>query len=141
MPPLYLNPSRWSQVANVVYLESPAGVGFSYGDSGDYDHDEKGVRDDMYHFLTAFFAAHPEYATNDFFVFGESYGGHYAPNVAYRILEVPTYLDTYPMSYMYFLVLRNCWSRGPLKVSRFRLFLSYIENSWAFGPIPKCEGP
>ena len=34
-----------------------------------------------------FFAAHPEYANLPFFVFGESYGGHYAPNVAYRVMQ------------------------------------------------------
>jgi serine carboxypeptidase-like clade 4 len=41
----------------------------------------------MYSFLLAFFEAHPEYANNEFFVFGESYGGHYAPSVASRIFE------------------------------------------------------
>ena len=79
------NTLSWTNGANVLWLDQPAGVGFSYGDSGDYDHDEVGVRDDVYHFLLAFFQAHPQYAKNDFFVFGESYGGHYAPNVAYRI--------------------------------------------------------
>jgi cathepsin A (carboxypeptidase C) len=81
------NPYSWTEHANVLWIDQPTGVGFSYGDSGDYDHDEKGVRDDVYHFFVEFFAAHPEYANNDFYVFGESYGGHYAPNVAYRILE------------------------------------------------------
>jgi len=41
----------------------------------------------VYAFLTTFFAAHPEYASLPFYVFGESYGGHYAPNVAYRIQQ------------------------------------------------------
>jgi len=41
----------------------------------------------MYHFLAEFLAAHPEYAAAPFYVFGESYGGHYAPNVAYAVLE------------------------------------------------------
>jgi len=45
------------------------------------------VRDDMYHFLTEFLSAHPEYEPNPFFVVGESYGGHYAPNVAYAVLK------------------------------------------------------
>ena len=45
------------------------------GDKGDYDHGELGVRDDMYHFLAEFIAAHPEYAAAPFYVFGESYGG------------------------------------------------------------------
>lgn len=81
------NTQSWTNAANVLWIDQPAGVGFSYGDSGDYDHDEKGVRDDMYYFITEFMTSHPEYASNDFYVFGESYGGHYAPNVAYRIWE------------------------------------------------------
>jgi cathepsin A (carboxypeptidase C) len=81
------NTYSWTNSANVLWIDQPTGVGFSYGDAGDYDHDELGVRTDMYYFLVEFFAAHPEYADLDFYVFGESYGGHYAPNVAYRVLE------------------------------------------------------
>jgi cathepsin A (carboxypeptidase C) len=81
------NTHSWTNTANVLWIDQPTGVGFSYGDAGDYDHDERGVRDDMYYFITEFMTAHPEYASNDFYVFGESYGGHYAPNVAFRIWE------------------------------------------------------
>ena len=51
------------------------------------DHDEAGVREDMYYFVQAFLQAHPQYTKNEFFVFGESYGGHYAPNTAWRIVD------------------------------------------------------
>jgi len=81
------NEFSWTNNANVLWIDQPTGVGFSYGDKGDYDHDEAGIRDDMYHFLLEFFAAHPEYAKLPFYVFGESYGGHFAPNVAYRVWE------------------------------------------------------
>jgi len=81
------NPYSWTNKANVLWIDQPTGVGFSYGDKGDYDHDEIGVRDDMYHFLAEFMSAHPEYAQLPFYVFGESYGGHYAPNVAYAVWE------------------------------------------------------
>ena len=33
----------------------------------------------------------------------------------------------------------NCWSWPPVKVSRFRPFLSYMENPWAPSHISKCE--
>ncbi|CAN0360874.1 unnamed protein product [Ascophyllum nodosum] len=41
----------------------------------------------MYWFLQEFFSSHPEYAATSFFVFGESYGGHYAPAVAHRVWQ------------------------------------------------------
>lgn len=62
-----------------------AGVGYSYGKK--VDHNETEVAEDMYHFVQAFIAAHPEYAANEWYVFGESYGGHYAPAVANRIYK------------------------------------------------------
>lgn len=38
-------------------------------------------------FLQEFFSAHPEFVDNSFYVFGESYGGHYAPAVAHRVWQ------------------------------------------------------
>jgi len=84
---LYNNPHSWNNVANVIYIDQPAGVGFSYGDKSGYDHNETQVGDDMYAFMQAFYAAYPQYKSNPLFVYGESYGGHYAPAVAHRIWQ------------------------------------------------------
>ena len=40
----------------------------------------------MYHFLHEFSEANDNLLqTNEFFIFGESYGGHYAPSTAHRV--------------------------------------------------------
>eukprot|EP01036_Dinobryon_divergens_P023809 gene23809-32198_t len=82
------NPFSWNSKANIMWVDQPAQVGFSYGAKlVDNDHNEDEVAEDMYNFLQAFFVGHPEYLKSDFFVFGESYGGHYAPAVASRIYK------------------------------------------------------
>jgi carboxypeptidase C (cathepsin A) len=68
------NPYAWNSNATVVWLDQPAGVGFSYGNTNDKD--EADVAVDAYAFLQAYFKAHPALATRPFFVAGESYGGH-----------------------------------------------------------------
>lgn len=79
------NPYSWNNKANIMWIDQPAGVGYSYGVKNDRNETEIG--NDMYAFLQAFFEKHTEYQHNEFFVFGESYGGHYAPAVANRIFN------------------------------------------------------
>lgn len=68
-----------------MWVDQPAGVGYSYG--AKVDHNETEVAEDMYHFVQEFLKAHPEYQRHELFVFGESYGGHYAPAVSNRIFK------------------------------------------------------
>lgn len=77
-----INEFSWNNKANIIYIDQPAGTGFS---RGTHDHDEAGVSNDMYMFLSEFFNKYPQYQSNKFFVFGESYGGHYVPATSHRI--------------------------------------------------------
>ncbi|KAF8403124.1 hypothetical protein HHK36_011218 [Tetracentron sinense] len=75
-----------SLASNLLYVDQPTGTGFSYSsDVRDIRHNEGGVSDDLYDFLQAFFAEHPHYAKNDFYITGESYAGHYIPAFAARV--------------------------------------------------------
>jgi len=83
---LYSNPYSWNNVANVIYIDQPAGVGFSYANyPNGYDHNETMVSEDMYAFFQAFYTTYPQYKSNPLFIYGESYGGHYAPATAHRV--------------------------------------------------------
>lgn len=84
---LYNNPYSWNNLATVIYIDQPAGVGFSYSDRKGYDHNEAEVSEDMFHFMQAFYQANPQYLTNPLFVYGESYGGHFAPATAHRLWQ------------------------------------------------------
>ncbi|KAL4181915.1 hypothetical protein AMTRI_Chr12g239790 [Amborella trichopoda] len=86
---LYLNKFSWNKDANLLFLESPAGVGFSYTnttsdlkDSGD----ERTAQDALV-FLIKWLARFPEYRYREFYICGESYAGHYIPQLAKKIEE------------------------------------------------------
>ncbi|KAF7059247.1 hypothetical protein CFC21_066177 [Triticum aestivum] len=87
------NVNAWNNVANVIFLESPAGVGYSYSNtSSDYDlsGDER-TADDAYVFLVKWLERFPEYKDRTFYISGESYAGHYVPELAATILLHNTY--------------------------------------------------
>ncbi|KAF9622657.1 hypothetical protein IFM89_032578 [Coptis chinensis] len=85
---LFRNDYAWNNVANVIFLESPAGVGFSYSNTtSDYNNrGDKTTAEDAYAFLVNWLEKFPQYKTRDFFLTGESYSGHYVPQLAYTIL-------------------------------------------------------
>ncbi|KAI9088653.1 hypothetical protein K1719_029767 [Acacia pycnantha] len=73
---LVKNDYSWNKEANMLYLESPAGVGFSYSSNQSFYgsvNDEITARDNLV-FLQRWFNKFPEYKNNVFFIAGESYG-------------------------------------------------------------------
>jgi len=88
VPSLYINPYRWSAIANLVFLEAPAGVGFSYADTpAGLKHNDTGTAADNYQAVAQFFKGFPELAHNELFIAGESYAGAYVPMLALEILK------------------------------------------------------
>jgi len=85
---LSINPYSWNNNATVLWIDQPVGTGYSYADSGDIGVvNEQEMADNMYEFFQHFFAANPKYQSLPFYVFGESYAGHYVPAFSARILQ------------------------------------------------------
>jgi len=81
----------WNRVANVLYVEAPAGVGFSKSDNkDDYNTDDQKTAADNYVFLQKWFELFPEYKKHDLYLTGESYAGHYIPTLVHEILQKDT---------------------------------------------------
>jgi len=87
IPELMDNLNAWTTVSSVLFIEQPAGVGFSYAVNGSTTSDDYIQSQNTYGFLLNFFGAYPEYANNDFYISGESYAGVYVPTLAYRVVE------------------------------------------------------
>jgi len=82
----------WNKAANMIYLDSPAGVGYSYSNTpSDYRTNDNQTAIDTTNFLAGFFQVYPEFAQNPFYISGESYAGVYIPTLAYNILTNSTY--------------------------------------------------
>nr|DAD45403.1 TPA_asm: hypothetical protein HUJ06_003632 [Nelumbo nucifera] len=86
---LYLNQYSWNQVANVLFLESPVGVGFSYSNNSldVLNNGDKRTAEDSLMFLLKWFERFPQYKGRDFYITGESYAGHYVPQLAQAIVR------------------------------------------------------
>ncbi|KJE95976.1 cre [Capsaspora owczarzaki ATCC 30864] len=84
---IQLNPHAWNNAGHVFWLESPAGVGFSYSDTkADYNTNDDKTAVDSYTALQVFYTRFPELRSKALYITGESYAGHYIPQLAQQIL-------------------------------------------------------
>ncbi|SCU85378.1 LANO_0C04104g1_1 [Lachancea nothofagi CBS 11611] len=93
--PVY-NPYSWNSNATLIFLDQPLGVGFSYGDDRIASTNAAGK--DVYIFLEMFFERFPHLRSNDFHIAGESYAGHYIPEIAHQIAVVHEHDKTFNLT-------------------------------------------
>ncbi|XP_023747171.2 serine carboxypeptidase-like 13 isoform X1 [Lactuca sativa] len=85
-PMLTINPYSWTKEANIIFVDQPAGTGFSYAKTQiSYITNDTLATMHAYHFMRKWLMDHPKFLTNPFYVAGDSYSGIVVPMMALRI--------------------------------------------------------
>ena len=85
---LSMNDHSWNKIANMVFIEQPAGVGFSTNAQlGNFSYGDAQAASDNWRFVKGFMARYPDLASRPFYITSESYGGHYMPTLALEIVK------------------------------------------------------
>jgi hypothetical protein len=80
------NEWTWNSEANMLYIEQPAGVGFSYCEGEvNCTFDDSSSAADNLKALLGWYEKFPEFKSNDLYISGESYAGIYVPYLAHNI--------------------------------------------------------
>ncbi|KII94629.1 hypothetical protein PLICRDRAFT_127694 [Plicaturopsis crispa FD-325 SS-3] len=77
----------WEEYTTMVYVDQPAGTGFSYTSTDKYVHGLTQASEQFIEFLTTFYKIFPEYLSVDTYLGGESFAGQFIPYFANAILE------------------------------------------------------
>ncbi len=77
----------WNSVSNVLNVDSPAGVGFSYSHDNDYRTSDDETFIFIYEVLNDFFKKYPQFIENEFYSTAESYAGVYLYLLVVKILN------------------------------------------------------
>lgn len=79
------NNGSWHKAGDIVFVDQPAGTGFSYSDG--YEQELPDVTVHFLKFLEKYFEVFPEDRQNKIFLAGESYAGQYIPYIADGIVR------------------------------------------------------
>ena len=108
-PQLGVNPFSWGNKTNNIFMEAPAGVGFSYCDTAaGCKHTDTAQAVDNLAAIKDFFGKFPELAKNDFWITGESYAGIYIPTLAQQVIEDNAKSPAVPINLKGILVGNGC---------------------------------
>ncbi|OAC98920.1 hypothetical protein MUCCIDRAFT_149491, partial [Mucor lusitanicus CBS 277.49] len=79
------NPYTWTRFSNMLFIDQPSGVGYSYGSKIDSQVETSAVA--FYEAIQLFYEAFPKYSQLPFHLFGESFAGRYIPIFADYIVK------------------------------------------------------
>ncbi|XP_020578268.1 serine carboxypeptidase-like 27 [Phalaenopsis equestris] len=127
---LYLNRYSWNNDANILFLESPAGVGFSYSNTSSdlYTAGDRRTAVDSYNFLVNWFERFPQYKHRDFYITGESYAGHYVPQLSQIVYRKNKGIQNPSINFKGFMV-------GNAVTDDYNDFIGTFEYWWNHGLI------
>jgi cathepsin A (carboxypeptidase C) len=80
-----INDQAWTAVANMVYVDQPIGVGYSYGHRKITE--GKQIGEYIIKFFIGFYENYPDMKSKKLYISGESYAGKYLPQIASSIID------------------------------------------------------
>ncbi|XP_052139477.1 serine carboxypeptidase II-1 [Oryza glaberrima] len=127
---LYLNPYPWNRVANMLFLDSPAGVGYSYSNTTSdlLTAGDNKTAHDSYAFLVNWLERFPQYKYRDFYIAGESYGGHYVPQLSQLVYRNNKDVEKPILNFKGFMV-------GNAVIDDYHDYVGTFEYWWTHGLI------
>ena len=84
---LKLNKYSWNMETNLLFIEQPAGVGFSQAEDISHNWTDVENSKNLLAAVKDFFATFPDLKGRSFYISGESYAGIFIPHLAAEILE------------------------------------------------------
>ncbi|KAK9907324.1 hypothetical protein WJX75_001489 [Coccomyxa subellipsoidea] len=82
------NPGTWNRIYGLLFIDQPAGTGFSIAGKKGIPTDEMEVATDLYVGLQKFFGKYQDLQPRPLFITGESYAGKYVPSIGHFILQI-----------------------------------------------------
>lgn len=125
---LALNDGSWNEFANLLFVDSPVGTGFSYVDTDSFVRELDTMADQFVQFVEKFFALFPEYDRDDIYIAGESFAGQYIPYIARKILNRNKQQPSSPWS-LKGLLIGNGWISP---VDQYEAYLKYAMQRGLF---------
>ncbi|KAF9481873.1 pheromone-processing carboxypeptidase KEX1 [Pholiota conissans] len=83
----YVKEGGWEEYTTMVFVDQPAGTGFSYTSTDKYVHTMDIAQAQLIEFLKNFYEVFPEYKNVDTYLAGESFAGQWIPYYADAILS------------------------------------------------------
>ncbi|KAA8536292.1 hypothetical protein F0562_028770 [Nyssa sinensis] len=88
LPQLVYTPYAWTQTANIIFIDSPVGTGFTYATNAEaYATSDTKASEQLISFLRNWLAEHPRFVGNPFFLNSDSYAGILVPLIAQAIVD------------------------------------------------------
>nr|XP_043611170.1 serine carboxypeptidase-like 13 [Erigeron canadensis] len=85
---LKLNPNAWTQIANILFIDIPAGIGFSYAESKKgWISSDSMLATQANEFIKKFLIDHPKFLKSPLYIGGNSYIGVVVPKITLELYE------------------------------------------------------